>query len=236
MERLHQLLHSLDPQQVKVLRNYLTGFSTRDSNTKFWELAALLLKKKSKVPDIQSCSMILYETKPDGRIERLKNRLYSKVLDSLLIDINTNRDIYEDETHPIQVRLRKKMILYDLLKFTPLKQTVGLEMINDIISVSKQYEFYSILLDAMYIYKFNYGLKQGAVVFNKIKNEIGYYEKCKDHAQRALDLYFELGMISTFNTKADKVKLENYLADSIRELRTYYIETNSKSVHRRRDD
>ena len=230
MERLHQLLHSLDPQQVKVLRNYLTGFSTRDPNTKFWELAALLLKDKKKEPDITTCSMILYGTKPDGRIERLKNRLYSKVLDSLLIDINTNRDIYEDETHPIQVRLRKKMILYDLLKFTPLKQTVGLEMIKDIMSTAKQYEFHSILLDAMYIYKGNYGLKKGIELFRKINSEIEFYEKCKRYAQRALDLYHELGIIATFNTKSDKIKLELFLVASIAELRACYLETNVKSV------
>ncbi|MEO5645174.1 MAG: hypothetical protein ABIQ40_05855 [Bacteroidia bacterium] len=230
MERLHQLLHSLDPQQVKVLRNYLTGFSTRDPNTKFWELAALLLKNKEKEANINTCSMVVYGVKPDGRIERLKNRLYSKVLDSLLIDINTNRDIYEDETHPIQVRLRKKMILYDLLKFTPLKQTVGLEMINDIISVSKQYEFFSILLDAMYIYKGNYGLKKGINLFRKINVEIEYYEKCKRYAQRALDLYHEYGMIGTFITKADKAKIETFLVSALSEMRTYYIETNVKSV------
>jgi tetratricopeptide (TPR) repeat protein len=230
MERLHQLLHALDPQQVKVLKNYLTGFSTRDPNTKFWGLAALMLKDKQKQPSLKRCSMVLYGTKPDGRIERLKNRLYSKVLDSLLIDINTNRDIYEDETHPIQVRLRKKMILYDLLKFTPLKQTVGLEMINDIISTAKQYEFHSILLDAMYIYKGNYGIMKGIDFFRKTNTEIEYYEKCKRYAQRAFDLSTEMGMISTFNTKADKTKIENFVSASLAELRAYYLETNVKLV------
>ncbi len=230
MDRLHQLLHALDPQQVKVLKNYLTGFSTRDPNTKFWDLAALILKNKTTIPTITSCSIALYGSNPDGRIERLKNRLYSKVLDSLLIDINTNRDIYEDETHPVQVRLRKKMILYDLLKFTPLKQTVGAEMINDIISTAKQYEFYSIQLDAMYIYKSNYGLKKGVDFFKKFTSEIEEVEKCKKYAQRALDLYHEMGITSTFNTKADKGKLENFLVSSITELRAYYIEANVKSV------
>jgi hypothetical protein len=188
MDRLHQLLHTLDPQQVKVLRNYLTGFSTRDPNTKFWELAALLLKGK-KLPSLKACSMALYGAPPDDRIVRLKNRLYAKVLDSLLIDINTNRDIYEDEAHPVQVRLRKKMILYDLLKFTPLKQTVGMEMITDIIATSKQYEFYPILLDAQYILKWNYGMTRGIEFFKKMNAEIAYYEKCKQYAQRALDLH-----------------------------------------------
>ena len=229
MERLHQLLHALDPQQVKVLRNYLTGFSTRDPNTKFWELAAFLLANKEK-PSVDACSLAIYNCKPDGRIERIKNRLYAKILDSLLIDINTNRDIYEDATHPVQIRLRKKMILYDLLKFTPLKMTVGMEMINDIITTAKQYEFHSILLDAMYIYKGNYGMRKGIEFFKKVTSEIVFYEKCKSYAQRALDLYSELAQFSTFDAKADKNKLDQFLANSIEELKQYYIETQVKSV------
>lgn len=230
MERLHQLLHSLSPQQVKVLRNYLTSFSTRDSNTKFWELAALQLKHKDKVYSLKECSEKIYKTAPDGRIEQLKNRLYAKVLDSLLIDINTNRDIYEDETHPILIRLRKKMILYDLLKYTRLKDTMGLEMIKDIITVAKQYEFYPILLDAMYILKWNYGMRKGIQFFQDMNKQIEQVERSKGYAQRALDLYAQLGQFSTFNTKADKAKLEEYLQQGIDELRLYFIETGIKSI------
>lgn len=230
MERLHALLHSLDPQQVKVLKNYLTRFSTRDENTKFWEMANMILNSKDKVLTEKQCSMALYGVNADARIARLKNRLYSKVLDSLLIDINTNRDIYEDETHPVQVRLRKKMILYDLLKFTPLKKTVGVEMIMNIISVAKQYEFYPILLDALYIHKGNFILNRGIDFFRKVTAEIDYYEKCKKYAQRATDLYHEFGMMGTFTSKADKVKLENFLQAAIEELRGYFLETNVKSV------
>lgn len=230
MERLHQLLHSLSPQQVKVLRNYLTSFSTRDSKTKFWDLAALVLKDKVSVPSIEYCSQKIYGQKPDGRIEQLKNRLYVKVLDSLLIDINTNRDIYVDETHPILIRLRKKMILYDLLKYTRLKDTVGLQMIKDIIGVAKQYEFYPILLDAMYIYKWNFGMRKGIEFFNDMNSQIAHIEKAKTYSQRALDLYAQLGQFSTFNTKADRNKLEEYLQSGIHELRHYYVETGIKSI------
>src|SRR5258706_296780 len=138
MQKIHELLHALTPQQVKVLKKYLNSFSTRDPNTKYWELAELLLKKKTTVIDIKKCSQLLYDSLPDGRIEKLKNRLYSKILDSLLIDINTNRDIYDDESHSVLIRMRKKLILYDLLKFTPLRHTTGNEMISDIISTSKQ--------------------------------------------------------------------------------------------------
>src|ERR1041385_1641446 len=152
MERLHKLLHTLTEQQVKILKKYLVSFTTRDPNTKFWELAEILLASK-KLPSKKRCAVKLYDSNPDERLKKLKNRLYTKVLDSLLIDINTNRDIYDDELHPIQVRLRKKMILYDLVKYTALKDTLGMEMINDIISMAKQYEFYPILLDAMYILK-----------------------------------------------------------------------------------
>jgi len=220
----------LDPQQVKILKKYLTSFSTRDPNTKYWELSEILLKSKSKVASLAVCAKKLYNSKPDHRLERLKNRLYFKVLDSLLIDINTNRDIYEDELHPIQVRLRKKMILFDLLKFTPLKETVGMEMITDIISTSKHYEFYPILLDAMYILKWNYSLKKGIEYFNKVNKEIGFYEKCKTYSQRALDLSLQMGQITTFNSKTDKTKFEKFLIDSIEELQLAFLETKVSTV------
>ncbi len=230
MERLHKLLHSLDPQQVKVLKKYLISFSTRDPNTKSWELAEIMLKNKDKIPTISACSIKLYNSIPDGRIERLKNRLYTKVLDSLLIDINTNRDIYLDEVHPIQIRLRKKMILYELLRFTPLRESVGMEMIQDIISTSRQYEFYPMLLDAMYIRKWTYGLRKGTDFLEKTNKEIAFYEKCKQYAQRAQDLNSQLSQISVFNSKADKLKLEQFLSNSIEELRLYFLETGVKSV------
>lgn len=230
MERLHKLLHTLDAQQVKILKKYLTSFSTRDPNTMYWELAEILLKSQSKVPSLKFCAQKLYDSKPDYRLERLKNRLYSKVLDSLLIDINTNRDIYEDELHPIQIRMRKKMILFDLLKFTPLKETVGMEMIGDIITTSKQYEFYPILLDAMYILKWNYSLKKGIDYFNKINKEIEFYEKCKFYSQRALDLSLQMGQTATFNSKTDKTKYEKFLTDSIQELQLAFLETKVSSV------
>ncbi len=230
MERLHKLLHTLTPLQVKILKKYLTSFSTRDPNTKFWELAELLLKNRSKAPSLKICAQKLYNSKPDFRIKRLKNRLYIKVLDSLLIDINTNRDIYHDVWHPIQIRLRKKMILFDLLKYTPMKATLGMEMITDIISTAKQYEFYPILLDAMYILKWNYTLRKGIDYFNKINKEIEFYEKCKTYSQRALDLNTLLGQTSTFNSKTDKTKYERFLIASIEELQLAFLETKVSSV------
>lgn len=230
MNSLYELLHSLDEKQVKVLKNYLTSFSPRDENTKLWELCGFLLANKTEVPGLEACSMKLYKTEKDCGIRRLKNRLYSKVMDSLLIDINTNRNVYEDDVHPIQIRLRKKMMMYDLIKFTPLKHTIGMEMINDIIVKAKQYEFHSILLEALYIYKGNYGLRKGPEFLDKMSKEIAHFERCKQYAQRALDLYSALSMYPTFETKTDNKKIEQFLENSIAELRQNYLETKTKSV------
>ncbi|HLG02386.1 MAG TPA: hypothetical protein VI731_02245 [Bacteroidia bacterium] len=230
MDRLYKLMHSLTPQQVKVLRSYLTSFSTRDGNTKFWELAEFVLKSKNGAPSIEECSGKIYKALPDSRIDKLKNRVYDKVLDSLLIDINTSRNDYEDELQPIQIKLRKKMILWDLLKQTPLRETAGLEMVKDIITTARQYELYPILLDALYILKRNYGLRKGMDFFEKMNREIEVAEKGKQHAQRALDLYVQLGQVSTFDTKADIVRLKDFLWKCIEELRQYSVDTGVKSV------
>jgi tetratricopeptide (TPR) repeat protein len=230
MERLHLLLHSLNTQQVKVLKNYLTSFSTRDPKTKFWELASFLLKRKSNIPTISECSMKIYKSMPDGRILQLKNRLYSKVLDSLLIDINTVRANYDDQLHPIEIKLRKKMILYDLIKYTGLRQTVGFDLIDDIISGAKQNEFYFILMDALYIKKWNYGLRKGVDFFHKMNQEIAHFERCKQAVQKASDLSTELGSFSTFNPKADKVKLSKFISESMEVLKELYFETKARTV------
>ena len=82
----------------------------------------------------------------------------------------------------------------------------------------------------MYILKWNYGIRKGIDFFNKQNKDIEQVEKCKAYAQRAHDLYIQLGQFSTFNTKADKASLIDFPNASIAELKQYYLETGVKSI------
>ncbi|HEU4717839.1 MAG TPA: hypothetical protein VFU15_08390 [Bacteroidia bacterium] len=229
MEKLHQLLHSLQPNQVRVLKNYLTSFSSRnDPDSKSWELAEYVLSKTKKAPTLVQASHYLYGKKAINSINRLKNRLFDKVLNSLLIDISTDAMTREDDTHPVQIRIRKKMLLFDLLKYTATRGTVAVDMIQDVIKDAREYEFFPILIDALTIYKPMISHLKSKREADKIDSEITKYEKAKYYNIRAKDIVTELGQYSTFRTKLEKEKILNFLKDSIEELRGYYSEVGGR--------
>jgi tetratricopeptide (TPR) repeat protein len=231
MEKLHSLLHSLNPQQIKVLRKFLTSFSSRnETHTKMWDLAAQILAKKKSPPTIQECSLLIYGVNRDSRIEKLKTRLYSKVLDSLIIDINTNRRDYQDEVHPIFVRLKKRATLFQIIRFTSLRNTVALDMLQEIIQTSKKYEQYPLLLESLTYSKWIIGWREGNKVINQYNKEIDHYEKCNKALNNATDNYYNMISLSNFQGKASAEKLRVFLEDRIAIMTYDYANTQSASV------
>lgn len=231
LDKLHKLLHALNRQQVKVLKKYLVGFSTRNkTETKMLELANLLLEKKQSAPDIEYCSLVIYGESRDSRIDKLKTRLYSKVLDSLAIDINIQRDEYEDEIHPITIRLKKKATILQIIRFTPLRETLGLELIMDIISTAKKYEMYFVLLDHLHHLKYMKAWRDGPKVFNQFIEEIEYYEKCNQANIRATDNYYRMITKTGFSSNTPLEKQSEVLLDYVSQSRYDYQVTNSATV------
>lgn len=231
LDKLHRLLHTLNRQQIKVLKKYLVGFSTRnESETKMLELAKLLLQKKQNPPDIDQCSQIIYGAPRDSRIDKLKTRLYNKILDSLAIDINIQRDEYEDEIHPISIKLKKKATILQIIRFTPLRETLGIELLNEIIYTSKKYEMYFVLLEHLHQLKYLKTWREGQKTFDKFIEEINYYEKCNQANIRATDSYYRTILYTSFSGGYGADKLSAFLLDCITQTKIDYQQTNSPSV------
>jgi hypothetical protein len=231
LDKLHRLLHSLNRQQIKVLKKYLVGFSTRNtSETKMLELAKLLLEKKQTPPDIEYCSNLIYGASRDSRIDKLKTRLYSKVLDSLSIDINIQRDDYEDEIHPITIRLKKKATILQIIRYTPLRETLGLELLTDIINTAKKYEMYFVLLDHLHQLKYMRAWREGQKAFNHFIEEIDYFEKCSQATIRATDNYYRMITKTGFSSNTPLEKQSEILLDYVSQSRYDYQKTKSPTV------
>ncbi|MBI3510663.1 MAG: hypothetical protein HY064_08360 [Bacteroidetes bacterium] len=210
-------------------KKFLTSFSMRNEKTKYWELSEYVLARE-ECPTLEECSLHLYNSQTDSRIIRIKNRVFARVLDSLLIDINISRFGYEDEMHPIQIHLRKKMILHELLRYTPLRVTVGATILREVISTSKRYELFSILLDALYIKKWLGGMKEGFEYYKKIGSEIEFYEEAKMANQKANDLLIELNSYDVFNPNADPEQMESYMENTLKSLRSGYTKFKTKNI------
>ncbi|MCA6364821.1 MAG: hypothetical protein IM638_17440 [Bacteroidetes bacterium] len=231
LDKLYKLLHTLNRQQIKVLKKYLVGFSTRnEAETKMLELANLLLSKKQSAPDIDFCSKSIYGAPRDSRIDKLKTRLYNKVLDSLAIDINIQRDEYEDEIHPITIRLKKKATILQIIRFTPLRESLGIELLNDIIYTSRKYEMYFVLLEHLHQLKYMKTWREGQKTFEKFIEEINYYEKCNQANIRATDNYYKTIFHTSFSGNVGDKKLTSFYLDCITQTRYDYQQTQSPSV------
>lgn len=231
MEEIHFILHSLTRQQIKVLKKYLVSFSTRNEKvSKSWELAEFLLKSEKKIPSSEECSKKIYKQPKDSRIEKLKSRLLNKIFDALLIDINMNRKGTFDERDQVMIKMYKKIALYQTLRLSTKHPGILNHIQHEIITYSKKYEMYPILLHHLQHNKWTTGWREGFNAFNKYNEEIAFYVRCNSALVFATDCYFNMVLQVSFEANPNKQKYEEFLHESIEKIKDDYEYTKSKSV------
>lgn len=233
MDKIHALLHSLSRKQIKVLNKYLVGFSTRnEGEAKTWELAEFLLKSEKRIPTINECSLKIYHCERDSKIEKLKTRLVSKTLDSLLLDINVERKGEFDSANHMLLKVKKKAALFQVLRLSNsvIQRELSNVVLDEIVSICQKYEFYISLIDNLRFHKWSLGWRQGIKAFDKVNNEISFYEKCNSALSRATDNYYRMLMLMNFSANQDETKLDDFFKVAIHDMQNDYEETNSATV------
>jgi tetratricopeptide (TPR) repeat protein len=231
MEALHSLLHSLSRAQIRVLRNYLTSFSSRgEADAKTLHLTEILLRSSTDVPSIEQCSREIYGEPVGSRMLKLKSRLKSKVLDSLLLDINVERNDVFDELDQMTIKLKKKSAQFYVLNYSLSSHPYVKELIDGIIANSKQFENYSVLIELLRFKKFKKGFRQGEREFNKANKEIAFYESCNTAVLKAIDYYYRMSMMTSFKGGVEGKKGQKFLLDAIADLHKEYELTRSAVV------
>ena len=227
---LQELLQAMNPQEIDILRHYLTAFGSRkEAEPLSLRLMDMLLKSKDPLSDA-ICSKKLYGKAKDNRYEKLKSRLKQKVLDSLINDINIERNKDWDDIELVTIKLRKKLAQYYFLSLSKPNQAMIQHLLDEIIQVAKKYESYQVLSEALKFKKYHIGFKKGEKSFEDLSNEIKIYEQCQLASNNANDLFFRMLLIQNFNSNIEKVKYRRYLNRSIDKLNTSYNKTNSSAI------
>ena len=229
MEALHNLLSQLNHAEIEILRNYLTCFDSREGEQKTLQLAEFLLKSE-KVPSMDECSRKIYGVPRDAKIEKLKQRLKNKILDAFLLDINLDRkDVMDDIDHAV-VRINKKSAQFHQLLYSKGDLPLTLQLLDEIITLAKEYENYYALVDKLKLKKWIRGFRQGEKEYEKINKDIIFYERCYQAMNKAAEYYYALIIKSEFNTNHELVTFKNFLNNSISELQYEYKITKSAIV------
>ncbi|MBL0256166.1 MAG: hypothetical protein IPQ03_01080 [Bacteroidetes bacterium] len=195
---LKNLIHKLKKEEVRSLYKFLDFNSERNdpNQLKSKQLVDLILDNKDySTLDLQKT---LYGVPNYAAFNKLVNRLYDKVLEVIILDINLNRGYYSERGRRV-FELRKKMIQVDLLILKGLRENLNKEL-EKIIDQSKEYEIYDILIQALYS-KQRFNLMVGRLPkTDVIKSEILHAENCWTSFNKSQSIFND--MVARINASA----------------------------------
>jgi tetratricopeptide (TPR) repeat protein len=232
MEKLHFLLTHLSKPQRKILQVHLKYLSVRkDSDTQIMKLAGILLNCGDDVPTLEECSRLIYGRMNYSAIQKIKSRLLQKVKSLLVFDAGMEKSgetRQGSDYQGIAIRWQTTLfqILSDRLGDTPLLRST----LNEIIRLSKTYEYYPTLVEMLYTRKWMTLSEQDAPNCAKLNEEINHYQRCGDVLAKARDYYAQAVLRSDSHSHSEKKALESFLKDCIAELNAGYRFTRSPLV------
>jgi len=178
-----------------------------------------ILLAKSESPSANDCSKQIYGKRKDNRIEKLKSRLKSRILDSLLLDVNLDRSEVLGPSDRMGIKIKKKLAQYHVLNHSQPRSKVSVQLLNEIISLSKTYEYYPGVQEGLKFKKYDEAIRKGPVAFKRINKEIDKYAEKDRWAKEAIDSYFGYLMLVNERANPSKIKQESYLKKHIKELK-----------------
>lgn len=232
MEAIHSLLHSMSHSELRIFRASLTtGAYRANAETKAVKLLEFLLINKKQVPNNKECSLHIYNKAGDKRFKMLKSRLRTKIFDSLLNDINIERQSASlDEFDYAAIKIRKKFAQFWQLYYSRGDRPFVKQLLNETISLSKKWEYYPGLTESLRLKKWLKGFRQGEKEFDFLNKEIAFYELCNQALNKAIDFYYRLIMKTNFSGIPDIPSIQKFLLKCIAELKMDYSMTHSANI------
>ena len=184
LDKLKRIIKALNKAELKIAKKYVKAFDTNHTahNHRAFQVLELIVKK----PDIphqvlrrKLCSDI------DSRsFDRLLNRLYIKIQDSIFLRVNMEREKSYSEITRVNYDLNmKKEMVYILLGKGLENEAV--KLLEIIQATSKEYELYNILAESMKKKCHIQDLRYGTDSYDENLTQIKYYKKCQEGVERA---------------------------------------------------
>ncbi len=226
---LQELIKSMNKHEVELFKVSCTAFASRKENsTKTIQLFDFLRDGQIGLSD-EECSLAVYGKEKDNGFEKLKSRLKSKIMDSLIHDINIERKTDWDNIETVSLRLRKRLVQYHYLLFSKPQLAYSHQVLDEIIAKAKTYEIYPILIECLRIKRGLIGFRKGEKVYNEMSLELKHYERCQESTVIAFDLYLKLTMMLQLNTSSEKMQTD-FMLSSVKILGNEYQISKSSLV------
>lgn len=224
---LRALILSLTKDELRVIKSYLIVFKYKmnKSNPKSITLINAILDNKS----IKSNELmfLLYNQANTTAFRKLCHRLRDKILESLILEVNTTRPGYISALGKATIEANK-LHLKILLCFTKGNAQLGLSLINRLLNLSKKHQLYDEQIKALDLKQRALGLRFGSKRYNKIANEMTDCEYAKQSVRLANQYLGKL--FNELKFKNSRPKKLSFLVDATKDLAERHQKSQSKEV------
>ncbi len=185
VESIQRITSRLTEEETSTARAYLTVFSQKGKEARAIRMFEMIVEhnqNNNKQPlDFKQLEITLYGAPSATNFTRLAYRLREKILESLVLDVNANREGAYDDRTKINIEVRKNITQAQIL------QSRGLHDISEVIleTVIKQCKKYEILEELLLAIRLLINLRRAEDGTKFLKNWLATYEKF-DYMKSAL--------------------------------------------------
>lgn len=225
--KLQVLLKSLKSAEIDVIKKLLEQSKSNFLRVNKQQRLLFLLLKKEHL-DYYKIKRLVSKEATEYGFNRVISRLKDRVIESLYLDVNINRVTNMNSAFRNKLKQKKLLVSAFVLHSRGMIEQ-SMELYDEVIKKSKKYELYDDLLEALYIKQGLIGLSKGIDPYEKISEEIIFFEECRIAFYNARDWYRSFYAEIDFRglkTTDYQGKLKRY----INQLQSSYDRTGSANV------
>jgi hypothetical protein len=204
-EVIQSLVLSLTDDEKRIAKQYLLAFDKkkREYIPKIILLFNhIIINQYDKKPPFEH----LYPSKNKAAFQLLCYHLRNKVLESLILEVNTNRPGYTSPIGKANIECYK-MLMQALLCFGKGQSQLAISLLNTLISKGRKNEIYPVIIEGLYIKKRVLNLRYGSKNSIKLQQKIEKYENRRDAGHQIIELKNQFQNLTGFSNTISKKQL-----------------------------
>jgi|GEM_PF-3363462 len=216
--KVKEIIDCLSQQHIKNLKKYLVAFANRpDEGVLQSRLLEALLRYPKK--DAAAYSKLIYGKVNITAFNKLSSRLYQKILDSLLIDVNVKRVVEEaDFNNAVQIQIRKTLLQYYVLRTSGKSYGLCLQLLNQVLKSASRFEYYTTEIEVLTLLKFHTSRAERRATYKDWDERIKLAEEKRTAYNRAFDWFNRYLSLQSYQgnlSSAEHVKFLTEAVDSL---------------------
>lgn len=223
METLTQIIKSLKPGKVRLIRNYYKVQSNGEIKRR---LDLFDLVRGGKVKDDAEACKTIYKCPPNSAFSHLKARLQRDILNILLLQDSSKR--YDSEFSRAAFDSRRMLIEGQLLIGRG-AYTAGVDILEKAKNLAEKYELYTESIAINNILRSHLGVRKGLKEFDKYNVAMMHSYELLNDSLKAEEYYLRIMVPNLFHLNREQ-HFKDYGQKVLDELEEAYHRTKSTNV------